>query len=103
LPRRLAASSKDVQQLARVKLLVRQGAALPKIADYAGRGDLGSWVSVLALRIAVSLTRTQKREVELDDDRRLFDLAEGDDAEVALSRCATAPSSPRRSSMPSPS
>lgn len=82
LPRHLAASG-DVRQIASVKLLVREGDRLPKIADYSGRGDLGSWVSVVVLRVALSLMRGQRREIAFEEDTALFELADRDDAEVA--------------------
>jgi RNA polymerase sigma-70 factor, ECF subfamily len=47
----------DVKQLVRQKLLMPDGAAPPKIAEYAGRGPLESWVRVVAVRTALSLLR----------------------------------------------
>jgi RNA polymerase sigma-70 factor (ECF subfamily) len=82
LPRALKSLSKDVEQIASAKLLVPEGSTLPKIADYSGCGDLESWVSVVALRIALGMTRTGKPEVTVDD-RVLSDLPHEDDVEVA--------------------
>jgi RNA polymerase sigma-70 factor (ECF subfamily) len=82
LPRQLAAISLDVRQLASMKLFVREGSDPPKIADYSGRGDLGSWVSVVTLRIGLSLLRGTKRELPLDETA-LFELGATGDAEVA--------------------
>jgi RNA polymerase sigma-70 factor (ECF subfamily) len=83
LPGDLARLSNDVRQLASVKLLVSEDGGAPRIEEYAGRGDLGSWVSVVALRIALSLLRKKKREVVFDDDRALLGIANEGDAEVA--------------------
>jgi len=83
LPRDLEPLSAEVEQLAAIRLLVPEGAGPPKIADYAGRGDLSSWVSVVALRIALGLLRKQKPEVAFDDDTALSNLSDEDDAEVA--------------------
>lgn len=49
--------AEEVQQRLRVKLLVSSGAEPPRIAAYSGRGALLSWLRVVALREAISLTR----------------------------------------------
>lgn len=49
----------EVVQLLRVKLLVADPGAAPKIADYAGRGSLGGWVRSAALRAGRDLLRQQ--------------------------------------------
>jgi RNA polymerase sigma-70 factor len=46
-------------------LLVGDGS--PKIADYAGRGELVGWLRVTATRKALSLLRKTNREESLDD------------------------------------
>jgi len=57
----------------------------PKIGDYSGRGDLGGWVRVVAMRVALNLARGKTREVELEESDRLADGAAGsDDAELGL-------------------
>jgi RNA polymerase sigma-70 factor (ECF subfamily) len=66
------ATTDELAQRLRVKLLV--GPA-PKIAAYAGRGDLASWLRVVATRMA--LRERARREVPADD---------GWLAEVALGR-----------------
>jgi RNA polymerase sigma-70 factor (ECF subfamily) len=82
-PRRGASIDGDVTQAIREKLLVRRGGAPPKIADYAGRGDLAGWVRVVAVRTALNMMRGQKREVGLDDEAILASKANAGDAEVA--------------------
>jgi RNA polymerase sigma-70 factor (ECF subfamily) len=52
----------DVRQLLRQKLFVRDGVSAPKIADYAGRGPLVTWVRVSAVRTALNLRDSGKRE-----------------------------------------
>jgi RNA polymerase sigma-70 factor (ECF subfamily) len=81
LPGDLARLSNDVRQAASMKLLVSENGAPPRIVEYAGRGDLGSWVSVVALRIALTFVRKKAREVAIDD-RVLFDVADRGDAEL---------------------
>jgi RNA polymerase sigma-70 factor (ECF subfamily) len=63
---RLPAVTKDeVRQTVRMDLLVGDGS--PKIADYAGRGELVGWLRVTATRKALSLLRKTNREESLDD------------------------------------
>lgn len=52
----------EVRQLLRQKLFVTDGATLPKIADYAGRGPLTTWVRVSAVRTALNLRGSGRRE-----------------------------------------
>jgi RNA polymerase sigma-70 factor (ECF subfamily) len=48
----------ELEQLVRTKLFVGDS---PKIAQYSGRGPLGGWVRVVALRTAVSYFRSSRR------------------------------------------
>lgn len=57
----------EVQQRLRVKLLVSEGGAPPRIASYTGRGPLGAWLRVAAIRTARDLLRG-RRDRPLDDD-----------------------------------
>ena len=57
---------KEVQQALRDKLLVPQGERRPRIADYSGRGALGAWVRVAALRTALSMRRGRKELLARD-------------------------------------
>jgi RNA polymerase sigma-70 factor (ECF subfamily) len=52
----------DVRQLLRQKLFVGDGEAPPKIGDYAGRGPLATWVRVSAVRTALNLRGSGRRE-----------------------------------------
>jgi RNA polymerase sigma-70 factor (ECF subfamily) len=81
--RRSPAFDSDVKQAVREKLFVRHEGRAPKIGEYSGRGDLGSWVRVLTMRTALNLLRSTKREVALADDSILADRAKADDAEIA--------------------
>jgi RNA polymerase sigma-70 factor (ECF subfamily) len=63
---RLSPGTKDeVKQTVRFDLLVGDGT--PKIADYAGRGELVGWLRVTATRKALSLLRKTNREEVLDE------------------------------------
>jgi RNA polymerase sigma-70 factor (ECF subfamily) len=62
------ANLEDVKQLLCQKLLIGDRNRLPKIALYAGRGDLRSWISVTAVREAIDLMRREQRETPMDDN-----------------------------------
>jgi RNA polymerase sigma-70 factor, ECF subfamily len=55
----------EATQRTRQVLLVGDEAAPPKIATYEGHGPLESWVSVVAIRVAVSLGRSESVERRL--------------------------------------
>jgi RNA polymerase sigma-70 factor (ECF subfamily) len=57
----------DVRQILREKLLVRVAGAPPKIAEYTGRGPLGGWLRVAAVRTALNLRRSNKTRGDSDD------------------------------------
>jgi RNA polymerase sigma-70 factor (ECF subfamily) len=61
-----AAFADEVRQRLRMKLFVGDA---PKIAEYTGRGALGGWVRVVALRVAADLLRASGKLVaaELDE------------------------------------
>jgi RNA polymerase sigma-70 factor (ECF subfamily) len=84
---RLPKSSIDeVTQLVRHKLLLGDGGS-PKIADYAGRGPLESWVRVVAVRTALSLLRKRDGDHEpgAGADAALLNIASpGNDPELGL-------------------
>jgi RNA polymerase sigma-70 factor (ECF subfamily) len=52
-----SATVDDVKQLVRTNLLVPDGDRPPRLSEYSGRGDLRSWVGVVATREALSLLR----------------------------------------------
>jgi len=61
----------------RVKMLVGEGAAGPRLRAYAGRGPLRHWVIVAAIRLAYDQKRKRGVEVPEDDiDAAIFDDAE---------------------------
>ena len=67
---RLSASQVDeIRQLVREKLLVGRRGAVPKIADYAGRGPLDSWIRVVAVRTALTFLRATRGAPVPTDDR----------------------------------
>lgn len=74
----------EFRQLVRNKLFVAVAGRRPKIADYAGRGDLRSWVRVTALRMIVDLVRQHAgdKEVPLEAEALGAIPAPGDDPEL---------------------
>ncbi len=60
----------EFRQLLRNKLFVAAEGKRPKIADYAGRGDLRSWVRVTALRTIVDIVRQRAggKEIPVEAD-----------------------------------
>jgi RNA polymerase sigma-70 factor (ECF subfamily) len=63
-------SLEEAKQAVRHRLFVVADDGAPRVAAYAGRGDLRSWVRVTVVRTLLNLaTRGPKREVPLDDER----------------------------------
>jgi len=62
----------EVVQEVRARLLVADGARRPRIADYAGRGELGRWLKATVARTYLNRVRGVRREVAADD-QRVFD------------------------------
>lgn len=67
-----AAVIDEVRQRVRTRALVSRDDGPPRIADYSGRGPLGAWVRVIALREHASLHRADGK---LDSDDELDTLA----------------------------
>jgi RNA polymerase sigma-70 factor (ECF subfamily) len=74
----------EFRQLLRNKLFVTRGDRPPKIADYAGRGDLRSWVRVTALRMIVDIVRQTAggKEIPVEADMLGAVPAPQDDPEL---------------------
>ncbi len=62
----------EVKQSLREKLLVSRNGERPRIEEYAGRGPLGAWIRVAALRAAISM----RRGVAVEDEAPLREVAE---------------------------
>ncbi len=50
----------EARQLVRQRLLAPTDGAPPRIVEYAGRGPLGKWVRIIALRLASNLRRDEQ-------------------------------------------
>lgn len=75
---RSEAGASEVQQIVRERLLVGSSTSGPKIAEYGGRGPLGSWVRVVAIRVALEIARSRKPEIHDDDVSASEMVASGD-------------------------
>jgi RNA polymerase sigma-70 factor (ECF subfamily) len=76
----------ELTQVVRQKLLLGEDGDPPKIADYAGRGPLDSWVRVVAVRTALSLLRKKTGELPSGDDALMNLPTRGHDPELDLIR-----------------
>lgn len=63
-----AAQVPEIKQQIRQQLFVSEGDQAAKIAQYSGRGELRSWLRVVAIRCAINLLQRHGREVELKDE-----------------------------------
>lgn len=57
----------EIEQSLREHLFVAAPGTLPKIAQYAGKGDLAGWVAVSATRAALRARKRASREVAVDE------------------------------------
>ncbi len=78
LPPRHRADAPEVLQLLRHRLLVPDEEGRVRIGEYSGRGALRAWLRVAAVRVALNLYRSHKRERPLEEDRELANRAAGD-------------------------
>jgi RNA polymerase sigma-70 factor (ECF subfamily) len=58
----------EVQQKLREQLLMADGERAPRIAEYSGKGALGGWLRVTAVRTALNHVRAVRPTEELGDD-----------------------------------
>jgi len=76
----------DLRDRVRHRILVGEGGSLPRIAEYAGRGDLRGWLRVVAVREALGLLRSQKREERVHLELAKLDPASGDPELIRIER-----------------
>jgi RNA polymerase sigma-70 factor (ECF subfamily) len=68
-----SASIDDVKSHLREALLLGLDGAPPKLLDYRGQGDLLGWLQVSAIRLAIQVSKRQKRHQPIEDGTALFD------------------------------
>ncbi|MBZ4408895.1 RNA polymerase subunit sigma-70 [Myxococcus sp. XM-1-1-1] len=76
----------ELKQRLRHRLLVAEGAPLPRIATYTGRGPLERWVRAVATRLLADLHAEVPRHVALDALPSDADALVGGDAELSFIR-----------------
>jgi RNA polymerase sigma-70 factor (ECF subfamily) len=78
----------EVLQQVRDRLLLGegQGGARPRLHDYAGRGPLGAWLRVAAVRTALNLRAKQARDGHSPLEEELHQAVDLDDPALALAR-----------------
>jgi RNA polymerase sigma-70 factor (ECF subfamily) len=82
-----ADSADEIRQLLRTRFFVATEDRPAAIAEYAGRGDLRSWVRISAAREVLRLFKARKRTVPLED-ALLDELVSGDaEAVIVKRRC----------------
>lgn len=80
---RSGALAQDVCQVLSRKLLLGDREKPPKLAQYRGKGKLGKWIRVAAVRTALNMTEGGRRERRMGD-QTLEALASPDDHELAF-------------------
>jgi RNA polymerase sigma-70 factor (ECF subfamily) len=76
-----ADASAEVKQEIRRRVLVGDGRP-PEIVDYSGRGDLRSWVRVMAVRQALRRQERARRDVSVEDEELLQRIVAPDNPEL---------------------
>ena len=76
----------EVRQALRERVLVGAGGRPPKILDYSGRGPLGAWFRVAAIRQALDLIEKEKSHRPIADDFEEDQLAATVDPELLAIR-----------------
>jgi RNA polymerase sigma-70 factor (ECF subfamily) len=64
----LPAFTDEVKQAVRVRLLVSEDGLVPRIASYRGQGSLAVWLRLAAVRLAVNLRKSGRREATNEED-----------------------------------
>lgn len=59
----------EAQQKLRRELFVSEDGAPPRIAHYAGRGDLGGWLRVTAVRSALKMLRGRRNDTPFEEEQ----------------------------------
>jgi RNA polymerase sigma-70 factor (ECF subfamily) len=70
----------EVRQTVRERLFVAHPPDRPRIVEYGGHGDLGSWLRVVALRVALNVVRAERPREPLE--RAFVDMPRADQPEL---------------------
>jgi len=63
-----AADASEVCQVLREKLLTSEAGRPPRIADYQGQGPLAAWLRAAAVRTALNLRRSARRQAHVEEE-----------------------------------
>jgi RNA polymerase sigma-70 factor, ECF subfamily len=74
----------ELRQVLWEKLFVGRPGAPSKIANYSGRGPLGAWVRVAAVRTSLNLREQGAREIPVEVERPVFTNLSTPDPELAF-------------------
>ena len=75
-------SSDEVRQRVREKLFVAEPGKRPKIAEYAGRGPIRTWLRIAATRMALDVAEAGARQVPVENDTLERIVGAGRDPEL---------------------
>lgn len=73
----------EALQAIRYLLFLSKPGQVPKIGKYEGRGELGAWLRVVAIRTVISILRSKNKEVVVGDDVMAGMQDAKDDPELA--------------------
>jgi RNA polymerase sigma-70 factor (ECF subfamily) len=76
-------SFEELRQMVHQKLFVAEPGARPKITEYSGRGELRTWVRIVATRMALTAATRGSREVPVEMATLAHLVGGSDDPEVA--------------------
>jgi RNA polymerase sigma-70 factor (ECF subfamily) len=71
----LPVSHDELKQLLRMRVLVAEPGAKPRIALYTGRGPLGAWLRIAAIRLAIDLRRARTPDAGGHDEALMMSSA----------------------------
>jgi len=79
----------DVLQALRERLLVADAKGHPRILDFAGTGSLAGWLRQAAMRTALNLQKSSRRDAPLDEavEERLVGESDDPELEALKRRC----------------
>jgi RNA polymerase sigma-70 factor (ECF subfamily) len=80
--RMLPANADEIRQRLRERLLVATSGKKPRITEFSGRGELGSWIRAVALRLVIDVLRTNSRELPSDEETFAALVAPDEDIEL---------------------
>ncbi|QRN97360.1 sigma-70 family RNA polymerase sigma factor [Archangium violaceum] len=81
-----ADAASEVCQLLREKLFTSEGGRPPRMADYQGQGPLAAWLRAAAVRMALNLRRSARRQAHAEEEALAEATLPNSDPELELLR-----------------